>query len=144
MRYFPTTLFAAGFAVALAAPAVAAPNSISDCEKIEAADASNQCLASFGPVAHTHGASAKDFGGDGVGGDGADVVETANPEASVPPQEQHAAHGRHSHGHWAHHAHHQYYGHNYSGHHGHSSAHETHGKAKKVAFNVISGHTKTR
>ncbi len=44
----------------------------------------------------------------------------------------------------AHHAHHQYYGHNYSGHHGHSSAHETHGKAKKVAFNVISGHTKTR
>ncbi|MGO9674008.1 MAG: hypothetical protein ACLPSF_07540 [Methylocella sp.] len=142
MRYFPTTLFAAGLAFALAAPAAAAPNSINDCEKIEAADAYNQCLALFGPVAHTHGASTKDFGGDGVGG--ADVVETANPEASVPLKEAHASRGRHSRGHWAHHARHQYYGHNFGGHHGHSSAHETHGRPKRVAFNVISGHTKTR
>ncbi len=74
---------------------------------------------------------------------GADVVEKTNPEASVPAQEAHASHGRHSHGHWAHSAHHRYYGHNYS-HHGHSSAYETHGKAKRVAFNVISGHTRTR
>lgn len=142
MRYFPTTLLAAGLAFALAAPAGAAPNSINDCEKIEAADAYNQCLAMFGPVAHTRGASTKDFGGDGVGGR-ADVVEKTNPEASVPVQEAHASHGRHSHGHWAHSAHHRYYGHNYS-HHGHSSAYETHGKAKRVAFNVISGHTRTR
>ena len=145
MQHFPTTLFAAGLAFALATPAGAAPNSINDCEKIEAADAYNQCLASFGPVAHTRGVSSKDFGGDGVAGDGAgaDVVETANPEASVPAKERHAA-GRHSHGHWAHRAHHQYYGHNYGGHHGHASAHETHGKSKRVAFNVISGHTNTR
>ena len=40
-------------------------------------------------------------------------------------------------------SHHRYYGHNYS-HHGHSSAYETHGKLKRVAFNVISGHTRTR
>ena len=35
-------------------PAVAAPRSIADCEKIEAADAYNKCLASFGPAAHEH------------------------------------------------------------------------------------------
>ncbi len=138
------TLFAAGFAFALAAPAGAAPGSINDCEKIEAADAYNQCLASFGPVAHTHGATSKDFGGDGVGGEGGDVVETVNPEASVPLKERQASTGRHGHGHWAHHGRHQYYGHNYGGHHNRSSAHEMHGKAKRVAFNVISGHTKAR
>jgi hypothetical protein len=31
-----------------------APRTIKDCEKIQAADAYNQCLASFGPVAHEH------------------------------------------------------------------------------------------
>lgn len=31
---------------------LAAPRSIADCEKIQATDAYNQCLASFGPVAH--------------------------------------------------------------------------------------------
>lgn len=36
----------------LAAPLAAAPRSIADCEKIQATDAYNQCLASFGPVAH--------------------------------------------------------------------------------------------
>ena len=30
----------------------AAPRTIKDCEKIQAADAYNRCLASFGPVAH--------------------------------------------------------------------------------------------
>jgi hypothetical protein len=30
----------------------AAPRTINDCEKIQATDAYNQCLASFGPVAH--------------------------------------------------------------------------------------------
>jgi hypothetical protein len=33
------------------AAAAAAPRSIADCEKIQAADAYNRCLASFGPVA---------------------------------------------------------------------------------------------
>lgn len=144
MRHFPITLFAAGLAFALACPAQAAPGSINDCEKIEAADAYNQCLAMFGPVAHTHGASAKDFGGDGVGGGepAADaVVETANPEASVPENEHQSSRGRHAKGHWTRHYHHQYYGHNYSRRH---SAHETHGGSKRMAFSVVTGHTKTR
>jgi hypothetical protein len=147
LRHFPTTLFAAGLGLALWAPAQAAPSSISDCEKIEAADAYNQCLALFGPVAHTHGASAKDFGGDGVGGDaGADVVETANPEASVPENERGASsHGRHGggHGHWTHHYRRQYYGHNSGSHHSRNAS-GTHGGGKRMAFSVISGHSKTR
>ncbi len=46
-------LFAA-LGVGLFAPLSAAPRSIKDCEKIQAADAYNRCLASFGPVAHMH------------------------------------------------------------------------------------------
>ncbi|MBY6240994.1 hypothetical protein K3F48_07355 [Methylosinus sp. Sm6] len=34
--------------------AAAGPRSIADCENIQAADAYNQCLASFGPVASGH------------------------------------------------------------------------------------------
>jgi hypothetical protein len=34
--------------------AAAAPRSIADCESIQAADAYNRCLASFGPVAAGH------------------------------------------------------------------------------------------
>lgn len=115
MRYFPTAVFAAAVALALAAPAAAAPpNSIDDCEKIDAADAYNQCLALFGPPAHTHGGSAKEFGGDGVGGS-ADVVETANPEATVPASVREGSHGHHAHAAAAS-RHHRYYGHNYRGH----------------------------
>lgn len=36
--------------------AAAAPRSIADCESIQAADAYNRCLASFGPVAAGHAA----------------------------------------------------------------------------------------
>lgn len=42
---------------ALAAPALAAPRSIADCEKIQEADAYNRCLASFGPTRGQHGAT---------------------------------------------------------------------------------------
>lgn len=38
-------------------PLLAAPRTIDDCEKIQAADAYNQCLASFGPVAKEHNLS---------------------------------------------------------------------------------------
>jgi hypothetical protein len=37
-----------------ASAAPTAPRTINDCEKIQAADAYNQCLASFGPAAHEH------------------------------------------------------------------------------------------
>lgn len=46
------------FVATLAAgAATAGPRSIADCETIQAADAYNGCLASFGPVAGGHGRS---------------------------------------------------------------------------------------
>ncbi len=53
MRYVLLISIAGAMALALA-PGKAAAASIKDCEKIKAADAYNQCLASFGPVAHEH------------------------------------------------------------------------------------------
>lgn len=41
----------------LAAPALAAPRTIDDCESIKEPNAYNLCLASFGPVRGQHGAS---------------------------------------------------------------------------------------
>jgi hypothetical protein len=67
----------------LAAPLVAAPRSINDCEKIQGADAYNQCLASFGPVAHMHGMSSGPDGGD-AGGD------TAADAGDAPPVAHHS------------------------------------------------------
>jgi hypothetical protein len=55
-----------------AAPLAAAPRTINDCEKIQGADAYNQCLASFGPVAHLHGMS-PGAGGDAGGDEGGDA-----------------------------------------------------------------------
>ncbi len=45
-------------------PVLAVPSSINDCEKIEAADAYNLCLAAFGPVAHEHQLKAVPPGAD--------------------------------------------------------------------------------
>jgi hypothetical protein len=53
--------------VALAAPALAAPRSIADCEKIQEADAYNRCLASFGPTRGQHGASYPGVASEGSG-----------------------------------------------------------------------------
>ncbi len=47
-------LFAALGCGVITMPLGATPRSIKDCEKIQAADAYNRCLASFGPVAHMH------------------------------------------------------------------------------------------
>ncbi len=52
MPNLPSILVAA--AIAFAGSAAAEAGTIKDCEKIQAADAYNQCLASFGPVAHQH------------------------------------------------------------------------------------------
>lgn len=52
MRYFLPILAIAMAAAAL--PHCVNAATIKDCEKIKAADAYNQCLASFGPVAHEH------------------------------------------------------------------------------------------
>ena len=44
-------------ALLLAAPAVAGPRNINDCEAIKDANAYNLCLASFGPMRGQHGAN---------------------------------------------------------------------------------------
>ncbi|MGJ0532934.1 hypothetical protein [Methylocystis sp.] len=51
------TVAIAAFLAVLAAPALAAPRSIDDCEAIKEADAYNRCLASFGPTRGQHGAT---------------------------------------------------------------------------------------
>jgi hypothetical protein len=71
----------------------AAANSIKDCDKIQAADAYNLCLASFGPVAHEHDLKPVPAGIGAVG---------------------HTASGRnrhHSHRHYAYAGHHHHHGH---------------------------------
>jgi hypothetical protein len=50
----PVFVLGTGLLVVCPNRAVAAARTIQDCEKIEAADAYNQCLASFGPAAHEH------------------------------------------------------------------------------------------
>jgi hypothetical protein len=53
LRYFlPILIFVA--MVLAVQPKAAVAGTITDCEKIKAADAYNQCLASYGPVAHEH------------------------------------------------------------------------------------------
>jgi len=54
----------------LGIPAVAAPRSIADCEKIQDADAYNRCLASFGPTRGQHGATYPGMASEGGGGKG--------------------------------------------------------------------------
>src|SRR3977135_3496001 len=56
MRSILTAVFAAAL-IAAPAHSNAAPRSIDDCEKIQAADAYNQCLAVFGPLARGHAAA---------------------------------------------------------------------------------------
>jgi hypothetical protein len=105
----------------LALPLAAAPRSIRDCEKIQGADAYNQCLASFGPVAHMHGMKSAP-GGDEGGGDEGGGGEGGDSDAAPPHPSRHShhhAHGRqqliievgsvpheHRHWHWHHHRHH--------------------------------------
>ena len=133
MRSILTTVFVAAL-VAVPAQSKAAPRSIDDCEKIQAADAYNQCLALFGPLAHS-------AAGDGVDAGRQDAeAATGNAHAEVVTVRdshhgaRHASrHGwtRHSwarHGHW---------------HRTRAAAHR-HGKTTTMAFSVVSGHTRLR
>lgn len=54
----------------LAGPAAAKPRSIADCEAIAAADAYNQCLASFGPMRGQRGATYPGAASEGGRGGG--------------------------------------------------------------------------
>ncbi len=61
--------------------AAAQPKTINDCEKIQAADAYNQCLALFGPAAHEHGAKIdpESSGGKPVGEPKAETGAIGSP-----------------------------------------------------------------
>ncbi len=135
MRSILTAVFVAAL---IAAPALsnAAPRSIDGCEKIQAADAYNQCLAVFGPIARGHGAA-----GDGVDADRQDPE--APPATHMPAWTRwgfshhgarHASrHGWTSHS-WARHSH---------GHRTRAAEHR-HGNTTTMAFSVVSGHTRLR
>jgi hypothetical protein len=135
LRSILTVVFVAAL---VAAPALsnAAPRSIDDCEKIQAADAYNQCLAVFGPLARVHGAA-----GDGADADRQDAeATTGNAHADVVTVRdshhgrRHASrHGWASHS-WARHGHWHRTG----------AAGHRHGKTTRVAFSVVSGHTRLR
>ncbi|HZM08131.1 MAG TPA: hypothetical protein VFC11_06725 [Methylocella sp.] len=142
------TLLSIFTAVLIAVPACsnAAPRSIDECEKIQAADAYNQCLAVFGPVARTHGVAREtaDTGNqdEGVAATGADTKAAAAPDEDLGrghgrrhgsmrhrwARHGHAAHGFAHHGHW---------------HHSTASAH-THGKRTTLAFSTVSSHRHLR
>ena len=63
-------MFGLMLAVFAATPARAEPpRTIADCEKIQAADAYNQCLASFGPAAHERNMTADPEGSGGRASD---------------------------------------------------------------------------
>ena len=130
MRSILTAVFAAAL-IAAPAQSNAAPRGIDDCEKIQAADAYNQCLALFGPLARGHGAA-----GDGVDADRQDAeAETGNAHAEMvtvsgsrrgrPPASRHG---------WTRHG----WGR------GTRAAKHWHGKTTSVAFSVVSGHTRLR
>ena len=73
------TLAVAAFLAVLAAPALAAPRSIDDCEAIKEADAYNRCLASFGPMRGQHGATYP-----GVASEGGHSGKASGRSASRP------------------------------------------------------------
>ncbi len=80
------TLAIAAFLAVLAAPALAAPRSIDDCEAIKEADSYNRCLASFGPMRGQHGATYP-----GVAAEGGHSGKATNRSASRPPSRSGAA-----------------------------------------------------
>ena len=140
MRSILTAVFAAAL-IAAPAHSNATPRSIDDCEKIQAADAYNQCLAVFGPLARGHRAA-----GGGVEADRQDAETTpgnAHAEVVTMTDSHHgrrhanrhgwtshswARHGSAGHGHW----------------HRTGAAGHRHGKTTSVAFSVVSGHTRLR
>ncbi|HEY8008408.1 MAG TPA: hypothetical protein VIE66_16790 [Methylocella sp.] len=137
------TLLSVFTAAAIAAPACsnAAPRSIDECEKIQAADAYNQCLALFGPVARNHGA-VRDAAETNNQDEGVAAAGDADSKvAAAPDDEPGHRHGRrHGSRHrWARHG--GGGGHSYA-HHSHArhstaSVH-THGKRTALAFNTVS------
>jgi hypothetical protein len=133
LRSIFTTVFVAALVAAPAQSKAAAPRSIGDCEKIQAADAYNQCLALFGPLARGHGAA-----GHSVVADGQDTeAATGNANAEVITVSDSHRGRHHASGHgwkrhrWARHGHRR-------------SAGSRHGKTPTLAFGVVSGRPRLR
>jgi len=141
------TIVTAVFVAALAAFPThlgAAPRTIDDCEKIQAADAYNQCLALFGPVARGHGAA-----GDGMAADRQDAeAATGNAHAEVvsAADSRRGGHYASRHG-WTRHswAKHGWVRHSWARHgHWHRAAAYRHGKTAAMAFSVAPVPTRLR
>jgi hypothetical protein len=136
------TLLSVFTAAVIAAPAYsnAAPRSIDECEKIQAADAYNQCLALFGPVARNHGA-VRDAAETNNQDEGVAAADADTKVAVVPDDEPGHRHGR-RHGstrhRWAKHGGGHGYAHHSHARHSTASVH-THGKRTALAFNTVSG-----
>jgi hypothetical protein len=135
MRSILTAVFVAAL-VAVPAQSKAAQRSIDDCEKILAADAYNQCLALFGPLARGHGTA-----GDGVDTArqaAAATTRNANSGAATAGDSRRGRHYASKHGwtrhSWARHGH----------RHRTRAARHRHGRTTSVAFNVVSGHARLR
>ncbi len=135
MRTILPPLFAA--ALAAVAPLKAAPRNIDECEKIQAADAYNLCLASFGPVARGHHGSADDVGG-------ATNNETSSAlfhHAKIVAAGRSWHHHRHAFRHGS--THHRLA--RYLGHGTRAALHGgRHGNNQKMAFSVVSSRTRLR
>jgi hypothetical protein len=132
MRPILTAVFVAAL-IAVPAQSKAAPRSIDDCEKIQAADAYNQCLALFGPVARGHGGSRA-----GADVDGQDAEATPGHAKALV-----AAAGDWGHDHGARHATRHSWARHGRWHRTRAAAHR-HGKTTTVAFSVVPAHTRLR
>ncbi len=145
MRSIMPVIFAAAF-VAVPAISQAAPRGINDCEKIQAADAYNQCLALFGPVARGH--RSVGAGTDNQDAAEANVENSEDPVATAAASNEAVDKGRHGRRHasrhgWArhhgstHHARHEHWRHS-------GTAEHAQGKSKRLAFSVVPGRTRLR
>jgi hypothetical protein len=135
MRSILTAVFVAAL-IAAPAHSNAAPRGIDDCEKIQAADAYNQCLALFGPVARGHGGTRA---GATVDSQDAEATPgTANARVATAGDSRGGRHYASKHGwtrhRWARHGH----------WHNTRAAAYRHGNTTSVAFSVVSGHTRLR
>jgi len=136
LRSILTTVFVAALVAAPAQSKAAAPRSIGDCEKIQAADAYNQCLALFGPLARGHGTA-----GDGVDANRQDAEASAGNANSGEAAAADSRRGRHfasKHG-WTRHS----WARHGQRHRTRAAAHR-HGRTTSVAFSVVSGRTRLR
>jgi len=135
-----TAVFVAAL-VAVPAQSKAAPRSIDDCEKIQAADAYNQCLALFGPVARGHGGTRA--GADVDAQDAEAATGSAYAEMATAGDSHHGRRHASRHG-WTRHS---WARHSWARHgrwHRTGAAGHRHGKTNTLAFSVVSGHRRLR